>query len=214
MIQEYSLKQIFNKSHLFKTTKDKAEIIEHDKNSKVKKLNIINQDNFLLIDTELIRDFSSFFKDEILKKDSDGIVLFELEKGKDKAKYIYIIELKSTYNSVEIYKAKNQIISTYIKLNILLNAIQPFNKTKYKFKGFIIALTPSLEKQTGMGKYLERKDVAFAYKLSINKSVNVKFDKTEANNIPINKSCCFDELNINFIGADSEEVELNTLDYL
>lgn len=212
MIQENSLNEIFNKSHLFTTRSNNVVINEPDQNARVRRVTITNQNVFLSINTELIKDIRSLFNNnhKILKLEADGVVVFEFNNEK----YIYIIELKSTYNSQDIYKAKNQIISTYIKLNILLNVIQPFKKENYIFKGFIVALAPNTEKINGMSKLSECGHAKFAYKLCTQKSVDVRFEKTEAKDIPINRSCCFDVLNINFIGADSEEVDLDTLKYL
>lgn len=210
MIQLESLQLIFKKSNLFTITDDKVVIDEPSVNSKVKKLSILNQSKFLKIDTKLIKDFSTFFTDESLTKDCDGVVVFETPD----TKYIFIVELKSGYNSQEIFKAKDQIISTYIKLNILLNIIHPFNKENYVFKGFIIALTPGSEKITGMSKLTQREDIKFAYDLSVNRSVNVRFSTQKASQLPLNTNCCFDSLDINFIGADSAEAELDTSSYL
>ena len=67
--------------------------------------------------------------------DCDGAFLVQ----GDKHKYLFLNELKSTFDSGDIYHASNQIVSTYIKLNMILNLLPNYQKQDVKVKGFIFS---------------------------------------------------------------------------
>lgn len=107
-------------------SKDGVTIIESSPSAKVKSVtwNGCGIQNF---DTHIVKDMTSFFRiaraSNILYDDSDGFFLFNVEGQK----YMFINELKSTFDTREIYHARNQIVSTFIKMNMLLNLFQGYN---------------------------------------------------------------------------------------
>ncbi len=213
-----NLKCLFKDS--FFTSADKSvQILDNDKMSKVQKVNIFEQ-NFISIQPEITDKIVSLFNSSILNKKSDGIVLFE-HAGK---KYIYIIELKSTFSTQEIFKARSQILSTYIKLNILLNSIHPYKREKYIYKGFIAALSPGDDKKLGIARLTMsdnaqlKHEISFSNKLIADGCVNINWANcTDFNILPINTLCRFENFPIYFIevahGNNSAEIDIkNYLD--
>lgn len=122
----------------------KVEIIEHQnigKNDKIDKV-IWTSADFYYIDDQLSKDLSSFFEKagspEVFKKDCDGIVLFERENKK----YMFLTELKSKFGTEDLYKAKMQIVSSFLKVNMLLNLSTCYLLKDYIIKGFIVGHPP------------------------------------------------------------------------
>lgn len=116
-------------------------IKETDIQAKVKEVIWTNSD-FQNIEQKVVKDMTSFFQkagtDDIFHHDCDGIMIFE-EGGK---KYMFFSELKSTFDSSDIYTAKDQIISSYLKINMLLNLLQNYKTEDYIVKGFIFSYPP------------------------------------------------------------------------
>ncbi len=117
---------------------------ESSSTAKVKELIWSNSD-FHKIDSTIVKDMTSFFQkansSDIFHLDCDGIVIFE-EKGK---KYMFFTELKSTFNKSELFSAKDQIISSYLKINILMHLLPCYNCDDFVIKGFIASLPPKRE---------------------------------------------------------------------
>lgn len=84
----------------------------------------------------------------ILKKDCDGIILFE----KNGQKYILFCELKSTFSTEEIAKATNQLIGSYVKMKGLLSTLQGYDVNVYKPLGLIVSFEPTQEQLTAISK--------------------------------------------------------------
>ena len=90
-------------------------IKETSSQSKVKEL-IWSNSCFQYIDPTIVKDLTSFFQkansSDIFHSDCDGITILE-ENGK---KYLFLSELKSTFDSSDVFHAREQIISSYIKI--------------------------------------------------------------------------------------------------
>lgn len=99
--------------------------------------------NSYIIPNDIIKDATSIYdkagSPDVLRKDNDGIILAELNG----TKYILICELKSSFSSENIVKAKNQIIGAYIKLHSLFSILQSYNPTEWIIRGIIVSYTPS-----------------------------------------------------------------------
>ena len=117
-------------------------IRERDSQAKKKEVVWTNSD-FQNIEQKIVKDMTSFFQmansGDIFYHDCDGIMIFE-ENGK---KYMFFSELKSTFDSTDVYHAKDQIISSYIKINMLLNLLPNYKAEDYIVKGFIFSYPPS-----------------------------------------------------------------------
>ena len=114
---------------------------ETSDDSKVKEVIWINSD-FQFFDTNIVKDLTGFFSKarctedaSIFSLDCDGAFLVQ----GDKHKYLFLNELKSTFDAGDIYHASNQIVSTYIKLNMILNLLPNYQKQDVKVKGFIFS---------------------------------------------------------------------------
>jgi len=114
---------------------------ETSDNSRIKEVIWINSD-FQFFDTNIAKDLTGFFSKarctedaSIFSLDCDGAFLVQ----GDKHKYLFLNELKSTFDSGDIYHASNQIVSTYIKLNMILNLLPNYQKQDVKVKGFIFS---------------------------------------------------------------------------
>ena len=95
-------------------------IRETSSQSKVKEL-IWTNSSFQCIDPTIVKDLTSFFQkansSDIFHNDCDGITILE-ENGK---KYLFLSELKSTFDSRDVFHAREQIISSYIKINMVMH---------------------------------------------------------------------------------------------
>ncbi len=123
-----------------------VDISEKDSQAKVRKLTLANGTCFQYIDTAIVKDMTSFFQkantDEIFHHDCDGMVIFD---GNDGKKYLYIAELKSTFDSSDIYYAFKQIISSLVKIQMLLSLLPCYNPSDFVCKAFIVSLPPNAQ---------------------------------------------------------------------
>ena len=97
---------------------------------------------------------------KILREDCDGIICCD---NNDKLT-IYIFELKSSYTTDSIPKAKDQISGSYVKLINKLRTLQGFDANKIEVIGVIIAYNLSTEAKSAM-KSPENPKVQFCLKL-------------------------------------------------
>ncbi|OAV64459.1 hypothetical protein Barb6XT_02796 [Bacteroidales bacterium Barb6XT] len=136
---EQSIRLLYPKCPI-KRFKDVCIVSEAEPNATVKGLSF-NIPESLLIGNELIKSLSGFFEnsDRIFRKDCDGIVLLEYN-GKS---YCLLIELKSAFDTKDIDKARKQILSTYIKLNMSLMPLADYNKDDFEFIGIIVSKEPT-----------------------------------------------------------------------
>jgi len=117
-------------------------ISEIGSQAKITEVKWINSD-FQVIDPHIVSNMKPLFEKggsaDILRLDCDGIMMFE----KDGQKYLFFSELKSGFDARRINKAKNQIISSYLKINMLLSVLSDYNKQDYIIKGFIFSNPPT-----------------------------------------------------------------------
>lgn len=134
------LKVLFPK-YCMEYCKGTISIKESSSSAKVKEIVWSNSD-FHRIDPNIVKDMTSFFKiansSDIFHLDCDGIILFE----KDGKKYMFFSELKSTFDTSDIFHAKDQIISSYIKINMIMHLLRCYNSNDFIIKGFIVCLPP------------------------------------------------------------------------
>ena len=135
------LNSIFPKYSMEYSNKD-ISIKETSSQSKVKEL-IWSNSCFQYIDPTIVKDLTSFFQkansSDIFHNDCDGITILE-ENGK---KYLFLSELKSTFDSSDVFHAREQIISSYIKINMVMHLLRCYNKDDFIAKGFIVGLPPN-----------------------------------------------------------------------
>lgn len=115
-----------------------------ESNSKAKVREVIwTNARFQYIEPAIVKDMTSFFQQaqspSIFHSDCDGIMLFDGNNGE---KYIFLSELKSTFDSSDIYHAKDQIISSYLKINMVMHLLYAYNREDYIVKGFIFSYPP------------------------------------------------------------------------
>ena len=133
-------------------------IKETDLQAKVKEVIWTNSD-FQNIEQKIVKDMTSFFQiadaDDIFCHDCDGMMIFE-EGGQ---KYMFFSELKSTFDSSDIFHAKDQIISSYLKINMLLNLLPNYKTEDFIVKGFIFSYppAPSYIYELNRARYLPKK---------------------------------------------------------
>lgn len=115
----------------------------------------VNGMNGIVIPNVIVKDNTSIFKKAgskaILKDDCDGI--FFTEHGGQK--YIYLCELKSSFSTQQIAKAKDQIIGSYLKLHSLLSLLQSYNPEEWIIKGIIASFAPDTEQQALLSRQKE-----------------------------------------------------------
>lgn len=133
--------KIFFPGYLMNYSKGMVSIKEKSPSAKVNEIVWVNSD-FQCIDSCIVKDLSSFFQKaqstDIFKLDCDGIMLFE-ENGQ---KYMFFTELKSTFDTSDVYYAKDQIISSYIKINMIMHLLIGYNSADFIVKGFVVCLPP------------------------------------------------------------------------
>ncbi|GEM_PF-2659750 len=106
-------------------------------------------------------------KEHLLVKDCDGIIFFE----KDEHKYMLFCELKSSYINTEIYKAKDQICASYIKMKALMGTLQKFNLQDFVPIGIIFSYEPNSEEKVFNSKIYQKDCNSFPEKLRMHKRV-------------------------------------------
>lgn len=127
---------------------------------------------------ELARKTSSFASIAqhkwILSLDCDGIILFE----KNGQKYMIFCELKSTFSTKEIAKAKNQVIGSYVKMKGLFSTLQGYDVDDYKPVGIIVSFEPTQEQLNAISK-LENPTSSFAITLNSKKTYHMSASKCD-----------------------------------
>lgn len=216
------LKSIFPK-YSFDYSKRSVIVRETTAGAKVNEITWINSD-FHFIDTSIVKDMSSFFRiassPEIFNLDCDGMIAFE-EKGK---KYIFLSELKSSFDARHLYHAMHQIISSYIKVNMLLHLLVGYKNSDYEFKAFIACLTPDsssirdLHKQSMMSSSSKFKtEIDFALDLFVVKKVNIKaIECAKLKDLNLGSNCLFKELSFNYIEVPQghNSATIDVIDYI
>lgn len=115
----------------------------------------VNGMNGIVIPSVIVKDDTSIFlkaaSSNILKEDCDGIFFTEWNGQK----YIYLCELKSSFSTQQISKAKDQIVGSYLKLHSLLSLLQSYNPVEWMIKGVIASFAPKAEQQAYLLKQKE-----------------------------------------------------------
>lgn len=101
---------------------------------------------------------------DVMREDCDGIFCIE-EAGK---LILYVCELKSSFTSYNITKAKDQIVGSFLKTLHMLSMLQGFNYDDIEMRGLIIAYKPNVERLSSF-KSDNRKD---AFCIQLNKEGN------------------------------------------
>jgi len=108
---------------------DEIVIEEKEKNANYKYRFIVNEKCLYLSGGDKnFQQIREIYNKKLLKKVCDGVVILDNE--------IYFVELKNTLNIKKFTEALQQLISSYIKIGILLN---PFCNLKDKKVIFLIA---------------------------------------------------------------------------
>lgn len=197
--------------------KNSYTIHEPSSNSKVKDITWNNAD-FQVFDPNIAKDLTRFFKTaksgEIFCFNCDGVFLFQGESKK----YLFLCELKSTFDSTDIYHASNQIHSTYIKLSMILNLLPNFRKDDIVVKGFIISRPPAksylreLHKMNMMGKRNKyTTESEFCYNLCYNSAQPfvVNFNRChQLKGIPLGTENISDQIEFHHISVDDPNTSI------
>ncbi len=121
--------------------KDEVEIMELDNQALFTNLSFKVEEAISIPSREL--DAFDFWS-AISKKNCDGVVLVKLDIDLFD---LVLVEMKSSFEAETIYEAKEQIIHSLPKINILLNAIDCYSKIKIrKSYGIIVSLSPTDER--------------------------------------------------------------------
>lgn len=119
-----------------------------------------------------------------------------------------LCELKSSFDTSDINKARDQIIGTFQKLKGILGIIEGFNLSEYKTIG-VIASFMATDEQLNSLSSREDVDIAFAVRLNNEKKVTIpaiksrrlysplKTDDFELCYLPIPKKCTSFVVDIN-----------------
>ncbi len=205
--------------------KDRYTIHESSTDSKVKDITWINA-NFQVFNPDIARDLTCFFRSaksgDIFCFNCDGVFLFQGESKK----YLFLCELKSAFDSSDIYHASNQINSTYIKLSMILNLLPNFRKDEVVVKGFIISRPPDktylrdLHKQSMMGnKGKFTTEAEFCYDLCYNSEkkhmLNFKHCH-QFKDIPLGSESIADRIEFHHIpvAAPSTSIAVDVMQYV
>lgn len=184
-------------------SKESYTVHELSEGAKIKDVTWVNAD-FQIFSTKIAKDLTGFFQNaksgDIFLLDCDGAFLLQ----GDNKKYLFLCELKSGFDSSDIYHACNQITSTYIKLSLVLNLLPNYRKDDVTVKGFIVSRPATenylrdLHKLCMMGqKSRFTKDVEFCYDLCYNaeQSYVLKLTKChQLKDVPLSKETITDQI--------------------
>lgn len=222
------LKELFPLYNNTGHVKNKYTVHESSNNSKVKDIIWINS-NFQYFDTNIAKDLKGFLskvrhpKDaSIFSLDCDGTFLVQ----GDKNKFLFLNELKSTFDSKDIYHASNQIISTYIKLNMILNLLPNYQKQDIKVKGFIFSRPADKRVLRDLFRksIKERRKYLTEYQLTLDLCFNNKQKKIiikpsmchKLKDIPLGENALFDEMELYHIDVmePNTSITMDTSKYI
>lgn len=100
---------------------------------------------FTTFNPEIAKDLNSVFSKykavDVFMHDCDGVTMFQ--NGDEK--FLYLTELKTSFWTEDIVKAKTQILSSFLKFNMLLNLVPGYQSESLKVKGFIVSRCPDTE---------------------------------------------------------------------
>ena len=187
--------------------------------AKVKKI-IWKNANFQYIDPQIAKDLSGIFQrakaDNIFKLDCDGAFLIQ---SRNKT-YLFLIEVKSSFNPSHIYKANNQIISTYIKLNMILGLLPNYIKIKdnIKVKGFIFSRPCEEESLRDLDRsnllptnnnYITETELTKHFIKNKRKKIIIKPTQCHRlKDVPLGSNALFDELELYHIDVEEPKISI------
>lgn len=202
-----------------------VEVTGHQKNASVNKV-IWTSADFYYLDHQLAKDMTSFFEKanspDVFKLDCDGIVLFEKE-GK---KYMFLTELKSKFRTEDLYHAKTQIVSSFLKANMLLNISTCYLLKDYIIKGFIVGHPPmpdflvNLHKGTMLSDKKKEREYELAKRIFIDsKSKKITLYPTDflcLKNLPLGPLGIFPKIDLYYIEVPQGQssIALDVTNYL
>ena len=214
-------KRIFPKYQGTSYVSDKAGVEETEGNAKVRKV-VLENSCCQVIDPLMVKELSSFFEkansDNLFLKDCDGIFLYDGSKGK---KYLVFCELKSEFSTTKIYEGYKQILSSCIKLKLLMNLLPNYRKDDYKVIGFIFSrpkkelrdlhkqgLLPSKNREANFVRRLCYTKES-SYKLTTKECVEIK-------DLHLGENVLFDTLELHHIAVDApnETCRLDVQQYI
>lgn len=200
--------------------KDSVEILEHEAKASVKKV-VWTGSDFDHFDHTLAKDLQSFFDTagapDVFRHDCDGVILFE-ENGR---KYMFLTELKSNFDTSKLHEAKTQIISSFLKTNMLLHLSVCYKLEDYIIKGFIVGRPPKADFKINLykGSMLSNKTKEREYDLAknlilLNKSKSITLKPVDLyciRGLPLGDRGIFPKIELHFIEVPSPDSEI-TLD--
>lgn len=138
----HSIQGIFPKRHAEMVSfADTCDLHETGKDATFTHLRWENA-RFMIINPALAKGLKGFFESyksvPLFHDDCDGLMLFEHQDQR----YLYASEMKSSFNTKEIAHAKEQLISSILKINMLLTLTQYWKIETTKVKAFIVAPLP------------------------------------------------------------------------
>ena len=179
---------------------------EHPGNPNTFRLFTLNQVEGYSIPNTLVKDDSSIFvkagTKDLLREDCDGIFLTEQE-GK---KYLYLCELKSTFSTQQITKAKNQLIGSYLKLHSLFSLLQAYHPEEWIVKGIIVSFAPDTETVNLLSKNREQnKAYDFCFCLYRDKKYTMPTANCQQFFAPLN----LPELTLHYLAVPGKQKQLS-----
>lgn len=203
--------------------RDCVDIIEHEPDAKVKKVTWCGAD-FHHMDHQMAKDMKGFFdmakSPEVFRHDCDGIIWFE----KDGRKYMFLTELKSNFDTSKLNEAKTQIVSSFLKTNMLLHLSTVYRLEDYTIKGFIVGYPPKPDFKVNLykGSMLSDKKKEREYDLAkrlliLSKDHSIELKPSEIfclRGLPLGDRGIFPKIELHFIEVPngSKEITLN-VDY-
>ena len=188
---------------------------EQSVDSKVKDITWTNA-NFQIFDPDIAKDLTAFFKKakagDIFRFNCDGVFLIQ----GDSKKYLFLCELKSAFDSSDIYHASNQITSTYIKLSMVLNLLPNYRKDEIIVKGFIISRPADkgyfrdLHKQSMMGdKFTTEADFCYELCYNVAQTYVMKLRKChQLKDVPLGTEIIADEIEFHHINVEAPNTSI------
>lgn len=210
-------------NYMMEYRKENVSIREKSADAKVKELRWHNA-NFQCIDAAIVKDMTSFFQKsgspDIFHSDCDGILLFE---GGNGHKYMFLSELKSTFDASDVYHAKDQIISSYLKINLIMHLLRCYNSDDFIVKGFIACLPPNPNYLRDLYKQQMYKpgsryqtEAEFVLDLCYNKEKKTIVrprDCHKLKDLPLGSTGIFKEIEFHYVevpeGCDSTELDVS-----
>ena len=155
----------------------------NEDNGKFRELELININGYSFCDdfAGKLTSFANISGNDCLLKNCDGIHIFE-HNGE---KYLMLSELKSSYNTESVFKAKEQLIGSSLNLMAVLHMLQGFDAKDYHIFGVIAAYKPSDEVLSAISKCDDKKST-FAIQLNAGQSYFMPAQKCQRFYYPLN----------------------------